>query len=92
MPSFEYRMVLSRRWSLAHPIMSLFSAATMRVPSACARRTNSRLPSSPDSSPVNDAKTMVAGIGRFAITRAASSSAAVAELSSSAPGPDAFES
>jgi hypothetical protein len=41
---------------------------------------------------VNDANTIVAGIGWPAMMRAVSSSAAVPDVSSSAPGPIATES
>ena len=67
--------------------MSLLSAPTICSLSATARRTNSRLPSRPASSPVNDAKMIVAGCGCPARMRAVSSSAAVPDVSSSAPGP-----
>ena len=85
-------MVLSIRLSSAQPIMSLFSAPTSFTLPSTARRTNSRLPSSPASSPVNEANTIVAGIGCPASMRAVSSSAAVPDVSSSAPGPIATES
>ena len=84
--------MLSRRWSLAQPTMSLLSAPTICIFFSTACRTNSRLPSRPPSSPVKEAKMIVAGCGRFAMIRAVSSSAAVPELSSSAPGPIATES
>ncbi|OGU00128.1 MAG: hypothetical protein A2085_09285 [Gemmatimonadetes bacterium GWC2_71_10] len=68
------------------------SAPTRRTLSATARRTNSRLPSSPASSPVKNANWMVAAWGRAASTRAASSSALAPLASSSAPGPPSTES
>jgi hypothetical protein len=85
-------MVLSSRSSLTQPTMSLLSAPTTRSPASVARRTNSLLPRSPDSSEVNQTKRMVAACGRRASTRATSSSAVVPEVLSSAPGPSFTES
>ena len=72
--------------------MSLLSAPTTFHLRSAATRTNSRLPRRPASSPVNEAKTIVAGMGVSARSRDASTSAAVPDVSSSAPGPMFTES
>ena len=84
-------MVLSSRSSFTQPDHVVVERADDAVP-ACARRTNSLLPRSPDSSEVNQTNRIVAACGRRAITRATSSSAVVPEVLSSEPGPSFTES